>query len=193
MPWGPPKRSQVDLSNRATRTNLCFLGLVVDESRSYELLPTLTVCETVTRDNHGKTCYYVWSTPKWQDHLGKVLRKRDGWVRVCPDDIQLALCPDQPFVKQAESSVWAVAWTRARALLQSNPMVMIDATNLTKKTQSPWRKLAKELGLDIYLMETPFEVCCERNTGTDAVPEDVLRRMNETYQWPTENKGRIIF
>jgi predicted kinase len=74
-------------------------------------------------------------------------------------------------------------------------MVLIDATNLTKKSRRPWRKLAKEFGLslDIYLVETPFEVCLERNTGTGAVPEDVLRRMHETYQRPTENEGRIIF
>ena len=120
--------------------------------------------------------------------------ERDGWVCVCPDDIRLAL-HGQPFVKEAESSVWAIVWTRAHTLLQGDHMVLIDATNLTKKSRSSWRKLAEEFGLDldIYLVETPFEVCLERNTGTGAVPEDVLRRMNEIYQRPTESEGRIIF
>ena len=38
-----------------------------------------------------------------------------------------------------------------------------------------------------------MEVCLARNTGAGAVPEDVLRRMNETYQRPTEIEGRVIF
>jgi predicted kinase len=41
-------------------------------------------------------------------------------------------------------------------------------------------------------VETQFEVCLQRNTGTGAVPEEVLRRMHETYQRPTEHEGRII-
>jgi predicted kinase len=119
--------------------------------------------------------------------------EREGWVRVCPDEIRLAL-HGQPFVKEAESSVWTLAWARARALLQDDHMVLIDATNLTKKSRNSWRKLAKEFGLrlDIYLVETPFETCVERNTGTGVVPEDVLVRMKATYQRPTESEGRII-
>jgi len=35
-------------------------------------------------------------------------------------------------------------------------------------------------------MEMPFEVCLERNTGIGTVPEDVLCRMHESYQRPTE-------
>lgn len=119
--------------------------------------------------------------------------KREGWIRVCPNDLRREL-HGQPFVKEAESVVWEVARTRAHALLQANHMVLIDATILTKKSRSSWRKLAKEFGvsLDIYLVETLFEVCLERNTGTGAVPEDVLHRMHETYQRPTEDEGRII-
>jgi len=119
--------------------------------------------------------------------------EREGWVRICPDDIRLAL-HGQPFLQEAESSVWEVARTRARTLLKGDYMVLIDATNLTKKSRRQWRQLAKEFGLilDIYLVETSLEVCLKRNTGTGAVPEDVLRRMHETYQRPTENEGRII-
>jgi predicted kinase len=117
----------------------------------------------------------------------------EGWVQVCPDEIRMEL-HGQPFVKEAESRVWAVACDRARDLLKGDHNVLIDATNLTKKSRSSWCKLADEFGLilDIYLVETPLEVCLERNTGTGAVPEDVLRRMNETYQRPTETEGRII-
>jgi predicted kinase len=119
--------------------------------------------------------------------------EREGWVRVSPDDIRLAL-HSQPFVKEAESTVWAVARDRSRRLLQSDHKVLIDATNLSKESRGSWSKLAKEFGLslDIYLVETPFEICLKRNIGTGAVPEDVLRRMNERYQRPTDKEGRII-
>jgi predicted kinase len=120
--------------------------------------------------------------------------EREGWVRICPDDIRREL-HGQPFVKEAESRVWSVARDRARSLLKGDHKVLIDATNLTRRSRRSWRMLADEFGLilDIYLVETPLEVCLERNTGTGAVPEDILRRMNETYQRPTENEGRIIF
>lgn len=119
--------------------------------------------------------------------------EREGWDRVCPDEIRLAL-HGQPFVKEAEPRVWADAWDRARRLLKDDHKVLVDATNLTKKSRRSWRKLADEFGLilDIYLVETPLQVCLERNTGTGAVPEGVLRRMNEPYQRPTESEGRII-
>lgn len=120
--------------------------------------------------------------------------EHEGWIRICPDDIRREL-HGQPFVKEAEPTVWAVARDRVRGLLKADHRVLIDATNLTKRGRSSWRKLASEfrLVLDIYLVETPFEVCLERDVGTDAVPEDVLRRMNEMYERPTENEGRVIF
>jgi predicted kinase len=42
--------------------------------------------------------------------------KREGWVRVCPDEIRMAL-HGQPFLKEEESLVWALVWARARGLL----------------------------------------------------------------------------
>jgi predicted kinase len=116
-----------------------------------------------------------------------------GWIRICPDDIRLAL-HGQQYIKEAESSVWAIARARACTLLKGDSMVLIDATNLTRKSRSLWRKLANDFGLVliIYLVETPYEVCLERNTGTGAVPQEVLHRMSRVYQRPTENEGQIV-
>jgi predicted kinase len=119
--------------------------------------------------------------------------EREGWVRVCPDTIRLTLT-GRPFVEEAEPRVWAETRDRASRLLQGGRMVLIDATNLTKRSRRTWRALAEQFGLilDIYLVETPLEVCLERNTGTGAVPEEVLCKMNDIYQRPTEKEGRII-
>jgi predicted kinase len=120
--------------------------------------------------------------------------EREGWVCICPDDIRLEL-HGQPFVKEAESRVWAVARERARSLLQGDHMVLIDATNLTRQSRRTWGKLADEFALIlvIYLVETPLEVCLERNTGTDAVSREVLRRMNTAYRRLTETeRGKVL-
>lgn len=60
--------------------------------------------------------------------------ERECWVRICPDNIRLEL-HGQPFVKEAESRVWAVARDRARSLLKGDHMVLIDATYLTRQSR----------------------------------------------------------
>ena len=122
----------------------------------------------------------------------KVL-ERNGWIRVCPDEIRLAV-HGSSFDAQSEPFVWRIARIMARTLLIGDHMALIDATNLTRKSRSTWRELAGDFGLvlAIYLVETPYEICVERNVGSGAVPPEVLSRMNRQFQRPTETEGRII-
>lgn len=115
----------------------------------------------------------------------------DGWVCVCPDDIRYAL-HGAAFIAQAEPHVWAVAETMARALLIRGRQVIVDATNTTVARRRPWVAMAKEFGLklDIYHLETSYEVCLARNGGK--VDPSVIERMHRQFEPPTHAEGRIL-
>lgn len=114
------------------------------------------------------------------------------WVRVCPDEIRLAMYGKQ-FQARKEPLVWSAADLMARTLLVGGRAVVIDATNTTRESRRPWVRLAKEFGmaLDIYAVDTPYEICVSRNIGKGAVPAEVLERMHTKYEPPTEDEGHV--
>jgi predicted kinase len=118
-----------------------------------------------------------------------------GWVRVCPDDVRLALHGHQ-FIPEAEEFVWATTKIMAKALLRSGHSVVIDATNTTKERRKPWVNLAKETGgpLLIYTLDTSLGVCLKRNEILEVGKLDpaIIDRMAEQYEAPTEDEGKII-
>lgn len=114
-----------------------------------------------------------------------------GAVRVCPDDIRLAL-HGQQMLARAEPFVWAIAETMARALLTGGRDVVIDATNITKRRREPWVWMAREFGTeaDIILIETPRSVCLARNNNS--MDENVIFRMAAHYERPTCREGTLL-
>lgn len=64
--------------------------------------------------------------------------KSQSWPTVNPDSIRLAI-HGQRFIAEAEPFVWAVAKTMVRALfLAGHRVVILDATNTTKKRRLEW-------------------------------------------------------
>jgi predicted kinase len=115
----------------------------------------------------------------------------DGWVRVCPDEIRLAL-HGEPFIGRAEPFVWAIAETMARALLLGGRKVLIDATNTTKERRRQWVYLAREFNLrpEIHWIETPYEVCLKRNNGF--LDEKIIERMYKQFEPPSGYEGTVL-
>lgn len=122
--------------------------------------------------------------------LARSLEREDGWVRVCPDDIRIAL-HGQPYVASAEPFIWATAETMARTLLVGARKVIVDATNTTPARRAVWTQLASAFGLRlaIYLLDTPLDVCLARNNGW--VPAEVMERMHRQFQRPTDAEGDV--
>ncbi len=117
--------------------------------------------------------------------------ERHGYVRVCPDDIRLAL-HGQPFLPQAEPLVWAVAEFMARALLTGGRPVVIDACNVTAERRAPWVRMARDFGvtLDIFLVEASAETCIWREGGEALTL--VIERMAHQYERPTCAEGSLM-
>lgn len=79
---------------------------------------------------------------------------------VSPDAIRLAI-HGQRFNAPAEPFVWLVAKTMVRALfLAGHSMVIVDATNTTRKRRDDWQ--AAEWETRFKVISTPKEICIER-------------------------------
>ncbi len=104
--------------------------------------------------------------------------KKQNLPMVNPDSIRLAL-HGKPFIPQAESFVWAIAYLMAKALLISgHSTVIIDATNITKKRRDEWSKRFGDCYIEYKYCDTPADVCKERAIR-DGKPElvEVISRM----------------
>lgn len=117
----------------------------------------------------------------------------DSHVRVCPDDIRLAL-HGQRFNRLSEPFVWAVAEVMARALLIGQRKIVIDATNTTAKRRKQWVALVdefKDCGVThcFCLVDTPLSVCLER---ADDALKPIVNRMAEQYEPVDPQEGHIF-
>lgn len=119
--------------------------------------------------------------------------QRQGWVRVSLDDLRLAL-HGQTYKAEAEPLVWTNAELMVRSLLKSGHKVIVDTTNRDRERRKRWIRVAKEFGLtlEIFLVETDFETCIERNRALKRLAENVLKQIYKEYQKPTSDEGIII-
>jgi len=81
---------------------------------------------------------------------------------------------------------FAHRWNQERvrwAMLQGYRTIVVDNTNLTRDAMRPYEKLATLFGyrLSVYRIDTPLEVCLERNRQRPPhrmIPEEVIREMH---------------
>jgi len=81
-------------------------------------------------------------------------------------------------------SVWMITDSCIRILLSQDKSVIFDGINHTKFVREQFIKIAREMDatVKIIYMDTPLEVCLERN---DKLPEKTLKRMAEEFEEPT--------
>jgi predicted kinase len=124
---------------------------------------------------------------------GKTLQEQ-GWTRVSIDDLRLAL-HGQVYKAKAEPKVWESAELMVRTLLKSGHKVVVDTTNRTRERRNRWIKVAKEFGitLEIFHVDTNFEICKKRNKVLKRLPENLLKKIYyEEFEKPTSDEGVII-
>lgn len=114
----------------------------------------------------------------------------DDYAIVHPDTIRLAI-HGKPYIQTAEPYVWAVTETMVRSLLLSGNNVILVATNTTKERRQVWVKVAKELNtkLSIAMIDTPYDICVERNKETPKCDVSVIDRMLDQFQTPSMAEG----
>ena len=101
---------------------------------------------------------------------------------------------DEYFSKEDE--VWAEFIRRINESLELGFNVFVDATHISRGSR---RKILKEVKFNPTLiaiyMDTPFEICLERNakrTGRECVPEGAIRNMYKHFEEPEFYEGFSI-
>lgn len=103
-----------------------------------------------------------------------------------------------------ERQVWAEYIARIADLLNEGKDVIADSTNLSKKSR---KKLFNDLDLfvnkdftiEIYSFKVPIQIALARNAqreGRERVPEDVLRKMEKSFIFPSyeeDSRIQVIF
>ena len=111
-------------------------------------------------------------------------KKQAGIPVVNPDSIRLAL-HGQPFVKEAEGFVWAIAKVMVRSLfLAGHDRVILDSTGTTKARRDEWK--SSQWRREFIMFQTSADTCTKRAVSTNK-PEliPIIHHMSENWQEPT--------
>ena len=113
-------------------------------------------------------------------------------VTVCPDTIRLVLQGNQS-LGHAEPLVRSTAKIMVRILLKEGYTVIVDSTNTTIEQRKVWVSIAKEcnIKLGLYWVDTPKEVCMERNTKINRLAPSIINKMALQFEAPTWREGYI--
>jgi len=98
---------------------------------------------------------------------------------ICLDDIRLAL--GDVYNERTEPVVRMIADVMGRTFMERGLPIIVDSTCTSKYIAEKWIELAKEYGylVDVYFIDTPFEVCCERRLNTNKITLEVLERQRD--------------
>jgi predicted kinase len=112
-------------------------------------------------------------------------------VKVSADQLRL-LIYGKRFWYKGEPEVWATRDIMLRALLEQGVDIVIDETNINKKSRSPILELAQEFNYHTVaiVIKTDKETCKERAIKTGQ-PDliSVIERMANIFEDVTEDEG----
>jgi predicted kinase len=95
--------------------------------------------------------------------------KRLGHPIVCPNDIRLAMTGKRWYAP-IESMIWATARLMVRSLFYSHDVVILDATNMTRKRREEWR--SAEWKREFNVVPASIDTCVTRAVADDM--EDLI-------------------
>jgi predicted kinase len=106
--------------------------------------------------------------------------RSSGFPVVNPDSIRLAV-HGQAFKAEVEPLIWGLAHTMVDSLfLAGHPVVVLDATNTTKRRRREWVSERYECRYKVF--DTPVEVCIERAMAGQAYLIPVIGRMSKQWE-----------
>ena len=131
-----------------------------------------------------------------KSHYAKELVKKEpDTILLSADEIRKELYGDIS-VQGNGNKVFGILFDRIQKAIDEGQNVILDCTNTTKRhhTISALKNMGCGEIMAIWL-DTPIEVCIERNNARndrkEPVPEDVIRKMHERLQMnpPTSGEG----
>ncbi len=88
--------------------------------------------------------------------------------------------------------VFSIMRLMVEKAIQSNCDVLVDSTNIQAKHRKPWIDIAVRMGAQVVcvFVNPTLEECIKRNELRDRnVPRDVIEKMHDKLEPPTEKEG----
>lgn len=123
-------------------------------------------------------------------HAAK-LAHATGATIVEPDAIRKELTGDASD-QSRNGEVFRLAHNRAESFLLTGKSVVVDATNLDRKTRAEWVAIARRCGAEAraVVVDTPVDVAKKRNLSrARVVPLDVIDKQARRLCPPTSDEG----
>lgn len=100
---------------------------------------------------------------------------------LCLDDFRLAF--GSIFNVKTESITISTFDIALRASMERGLNIICDNTNLNDSVLNRMFRLAKEYNYEVtgIVMNTPFEVCCDRKIGKDQVTVELMYKMKDKF------------
>ena len=108
-----------------------------------------------------------------------------------PDAIRLELTGNASD-QSRNGEVFRLAHTRTEAKLRSGISVVVDATNLDRKTRAEWLAIARRCGAEAHaiVVDTPVDVAKNRNNIRErVVPLGVIDKQSRRLVAPSRDEG----
>lgn len=123
-------------------------------------------------------------------HANKIAASTNATI-VEPDAIRKELTGNASD-QSRNGEVFRLAHQRAEALLRKGTDVIVDATNVDKKTRAEWVAIARRCGAEAraVVVDTPVNVAKNRNLNRSRiVPLDVIDKQARRLTMPTADEG----
>ena len=130
--------------------------------------------------------------------LAKKIQEEKGGTILNRDSFRFAL-QDSRFIQKTEPWVNIICITAFEALTMSNNNIIVDECNITRKSRSSWINSIRERPdiIKIWYLNNSKDSCLDRVMGdgvnpTDQVMYDVICRMSDDFEEPTEDECDVL-
>lgn len=130
-------------------------------------------------------------------------KMKEGWVIVNPDTFRQVYSGTENTLLDSwgESFIWDTVYLTIKSLLRYGHNVILDATNVNKRSREQWSKLADEMGIKMDIFVLPFDVklSIKRNLeigrfmdGFGTPTDNVIQKFAKNYSPPEPEEGNIL-
>jgi len=121
---------------------------------------------------------------------------KEGWVVINPDTFRQVYSGTGNTLldSYSESVVWDCVYLTVKSLLRYGHNVLLDATNVNKKSRNTWKIISEEMGIkmEIYVLPFDLKLSIKRNNEIGRFKdEQVIQKFARNYLPPDESEGII--
>jgi predicted kinase len=122
--------------------------------------------------------------------------EKAGYVRLSADSIRLELYGDEN-IQGDQYKIYGILFSRMQEALKARKNIVVDNTNINRKSRVRYCKEGKANGYDVQLWQMPLDLeraIRQNNSRERQIPEDIIRKRFTSLlaNLPTESEGTVV-